>query len=145
MRHTPKIYRHNSPFGSLIDGFLNKSIGELVGSDYSMTIPSVNIVDENDHYRIDLAAPGLNKEDFNLRVENATLIISVKKEEQSTSEEKGKYTRKEYSYNAFTRSFQLPENADENKISATYNNGILSISVAKMEEKSNSTKKIDII
>jgi len=98
------------------------------------TTPAVNIKEHDDAYSIELAAPGLNKEDFKLEVENDFLTISFKKDEEK-KEEKGKFTRREFHYTSFKRSFNLPEgtvNTDE--IGAKYENGILLLTIPKLEE-----------
>ena len=92
--------------------------------------PSVNIVENTKDFKIELAAPGLEKKDFKIEVDKDVLTISVEKEKEK-SEGKKNYTRKEYSYNAFSRSFNVPENSVPDKINAEYNNGILTLSLPK--------------
>jgi HSP20 family protein len=92
--------------------------------------PSVNVVDGEKSYEIELAAPGFKKEDFRINVENGILNISA--ETKAEEEEKKKnFTRREFSYNSFSRSFTLPENASEDKIEAKYENGVLKLDLAK--------------
>jgi HSP20 family protein len=95
-------------------------------------VPSVNITENDKEFRIEMAAPGLDKKDFKVEVENGLLCISSEKEEETT-EEKKNYTRREYSFNSFSRSFTLPENSLPEKINASYQNGILSIVLPKKE------------
>src|SRR5690606_30001297 len=87
-------------------------------------------VEHEKNFEIELAAPGMKKEDFNITVENGVLTISSEKEEKKEETEKN-YTRKEFSYSSFTRSFTLPENVSEDEIKAHYENGILKLVVAK--------------
>jgi HSP20 family protein len=112
----------------------------------STTLPSVNIKETADNYEVEVAAPGMNKEDFKITLDNGQLIISsVKQNETSTGDEN--YTRREFSYQSFQRSFTLPKNVvDEDKISARYENGILLLSIPKMEQaKQKSPRLIDIL
>lgn len=95
-------------------------------------IPSVNITENNEEYAIQLAAPGLEKKDFKIEVENNMLTISSQKE-QETKEEKDNYRRREFSYQSFSRSFQLPENSQTDHIDAHYQDGILKLRLPKKE------------
>jgi HSP20 family protein len=81
---------------------------------------------------LELAAPGMDKKDFKVNVENGTLTISAEKKEES-KEEKKNYTRREYSYSSFSRSFRLPENCTAEKIDAKYDNGILRVTLPKKQ------------
>lgn len=102
-----------------------------------MDEPALNVKEKKDEFEIELAAPGFNKKDFEVTIDNGCLNISAKKSE--TKEEKDEnYTRKEFSYNSFERSLELPDNIVGDKIKAKYENGILKFSLAKKEE----TKKL---
>ncbi|RZJ92718.1 MAG: Hsp20/alpha crystallin family protein [Chryseobacterium sp.] len=100
----------------------------------STTLPSVNIKETADYFEVEVAAPGMKKDDFKITLDNGQLIIaSVKEDEVNTTEEN--FTRREFSYQSFQRSFILPKNTvDEEKISARYENGILLLSIPKMEQ-----------
>ncbi|MFW0718179.1 Hsp20/alpha crystallin family protein [Pedobacter sp. N23S346] len=106
-------------------------------------VPSVNISDSPDAYHIELAAPGLRKEDFKVSVERDMLIISTEKKTESSESEKS-YTRREFSYAAFTRSFTLPESADVDRIQASYQEGVLKLSLPKKEEAKAISRQIEI-
>lgn len=95
-------------------------------------MPAVNIKEEENAYSVSLAAPGLKKEDFQVDVEGDMLTISSDKEE-SKEEKKEKFTRKEYSYASFSRSFTLPADVDRTKIDARYLDGVLTISLPRKE------------
>ncbi|HEX2936959.1 MAG TPA: Hsp20/alpha crystallin family protein [Bacteroidales bacterium] len=95
--------------------------------------PAVNIIEGKDDFRIEVAAPGLNKEDFNIQIDNNVLTISCEKENKIEDGE-GKYMRREFSYSTFKRSFTLPESIDADKITAQHKDGILNITVPKKEE-----------
>lgn len=98
-----------------------------------MNVPAVNIAEQKDEYLVSLAAPGLKKEDFNINVDDNMLTISSKKEE-SKEEKNKKFTRNEYSYSSFSRSFTLPEEINKEKIDAKYVDGVLKISIPRKEE-----------
>lgn len=102
------------------------------GFDFAIRVPSVNITENEKEFKIEMAAPGLERKDFKVEVENGVLCISSEKEEES-KEEKKNYTRREYSYNSFSRSFTLPDNALPDKINAKYENGVLNITLPKKE------------
>ncbi|MFZ1749105.1 MAG: Hsp20/alpha crystallin family protein, partial [Saprospiraceae bacterium] len=121
-------------FSHLVDDMFNRSISDLVGTDYAITQPSVNIAENDDNYILEVAAPGLDKKDFNVQVEKDQLIISVSKEETSTDQEDGKWTRKEFNFRSFKRSFHLSDTVDAEKIQASYHNGILQLVIPKKEE-----------
>ncbi|MFY7879777.1 MAG: Hsp20/alpha crystallin family protein [Lacibacter sp.] len=108
------------------------------------TIPSVNVSEANNHYKVMVAAPGLKKEDFKINVDGN--LISISAEKSSSSEEKDeKYTRKEYSYTSFERTFTLPENVAADQIEARYENGELQLTIPKLVVKQTTTpKKIEV-
>jgi HSP20 family protein len=97
-------------------------------------MPSVNIHETDDKFNVSLAAPGLKKEDFKIGIENGVLIISAEKKDEKT-ETQPNYSRKEFSYETFSRSFTLPEVANTEAIAASYENGVLSIDIPKREKK----------
>jgi len=99
------------------------------------TLPSVNILENNDGFMVEMAAPGMSKKDFHIELDNETLTISSEKELRNEVEEGEFYTRREFSYQSFRRSFHLPKTVvDESKIKAKYENGILKILIPKREE-----------
>ncbi|HJS00062.1 MAG TPA: Hsp20/alpha crystallin family protein [Flavobacterium sp.] len=102
---------------------------------FSSTIPAVNIKETETEFRIELASPGLKKEDFNIELdENVLSISSERKIESEEKNENGKYTRKEFSFSSFKRSFTLPETVNEEDIKANYENGVLHLTLPKREE-----------
>jgi HSP20 family protein len=106
-------------------------------------VPAVNISETENSYHVELAAPGLKKHDFKLNLEGNQLTISV---EQSTDHEDNRknYSKREYSYSSFARSFTLPESADDSNIDANYTNGVLRIDIAKREEAKTIRRQIEI-
>jgi HSP20 family protein len=106
--------------------------------------PKVNIREDNDNYYVEVAAPGMRKEDFNLSLDNNVLQISSELKEEHENKS-GNYTRREFSYQSFSRSFTLPESVNADKIDAKYKDGILSILMPKKEEaKQKPAKNIKI-
>jgi HSP20 family protein len=100
----------------------------------TMTVPAVNVSENQNEYIVSVAAPGLKKNDFNIDVEGNMLTISCEKEEETTEEEDARHTRREYNYTSFTRSFSLPEEVIKDKIEATYVDGVLKIMLPKTEQ-----------
>lgn len=127
-------------FNDVLDSIFN----DTFFSDRMVTrVPAANISETADHYLVEMAAPGLKKEDFQLNLERNLLSISVEKRNEDR-EERGNFTKREYSYSSFVRSFTLPESADENGIQATYNDGILAILIPKREEAKTIRRQIEI-
>jgi len=108
------------------------------------TIPAVNVTEDNQSFRITMAAPGLKKEDFKIDIDGNLITISAEKTTKKEEKEE-KYTRNEYNYTSFSRTFTLPENIKTEKIEALYENGELSLLLPKIaEEKTGTHKKIEI-
>jgi len=106
--------------------------------------PAVNVHEKDKEFEIEMAVPGMKKSDFKIETENSTLTISSEKEEES-EEKKADYMRKEFSYNSFSRSFSLPENCMEDKISANYQEGILKVTIPKkVVAKEKLTRPIEV-
>lgn len=106
-------------------------------------VPAANISESQEHYHVELAAPGLKKEDFKLNLEGNALSISVEQVKGDGAQERH-FNKREFSYNSFVRSFTLPESADVNRIEAKYENGVLCIDIAKREEAKVQTRQIEI-
>jgi HSP20 family protein len=98
-----------------------------------LTIPAVNITENKDDFKVSLAAPGMKKNDFNIDVQGNILTISAEREEKKEEKEED-YTRKEYNFSSFSRSFTLPDEVNKEKIEATYVDGVLNLSLPKKEE-----------
>lgn len=118
-------------FSTLIDRFFNESVTRNGGSSF---VPKVDIIENQNSYEIQLAAPGLKKDDFKIEINDNYLTVSG--ERNFTKEQKEKnYHTIETQYGSFSRSFYLPENVDASKINAQYNNGILELTLPKDEKK----------
>ncbi|MFW5886461.1 MAG: Hsp20/alpha crystallin family protein [Bacteroidota bacterium] len=129
-------------------GFLDEFLGSDLFDDFNTKrkgfLPSVNIVEGNDDFRIEVAAPGLDKKDFKIDLDNDMLTIYSEKEEKNENKNE-KMVRREFSYASFRRSFSLPESIDRDKIKASYKDGILNVHIPKKEEaKIKAPRKIEI-
>ena len=104
------------------------------------SVPAVNVKELDNQYEIDLAAPGLTKNDFNITVDNGILTVSAEKHDEKEEKDKN-YTRREFSYSSFARSFALPENVNQENIDAHYENGILTLKASKKNQAKEVKKK----
>jgi HSP20 family protein len=122
----------------LFDDFFTRDVfdwGNRNFSTTSTTIPAVNILEDNDGFTVEMAAPGMNKKDFEITLENETLTVSSELKNERELKEDERYTRREFSYQSFHRSFHLPKSVvDETKIKAKYEDGMLRILIPKREE-----------
>jgi len=126
------LVRNFAPsFPSLLANIFNEV--EQVAQTHQHSFPAVNVLESEDSFKIELAAPGLKKEDFKVNIHENTLTISTENKTE-TEEKVGKYTRKEFNYASFKRSFTLPKSVDGEKIVASYNDGILGLELPKKEE-----------
>ncbi len=137
------LIRSNNNLPSLIENFFGRDMNDFFNTNTSAisNVPAVNVVEHQDGFRIEVAAPGLKKEDFKLNLNHNNLSISAyqetQKEEQDNnhrSSDREKYTRREFSYSSFQRTFTLPTSVDADRIQATYTDGILKIEIPKREE-----------
>lgn len=123
---------------SLFDDFLSRdlwNLGSNNSSSTNTTIPLVNIKETNNNFEVEMAAPGMSKEDFKVELDGNILIISSEKKDQNEVKEDHRFTRREFSYQSFQRSFQLSkEVVDPEKIEARYENGVLRLVIPKKEE-----------
>ena len=115
------------------DIFGNDWWSETLNSAWTSTRPAVNIAETEQEYRVELAAPGLNKKDFKIDLSKNILTITSEKEDMN-EEKNGNYMRKEFSYSSFKRSFTLPDTVNGEKIKAEHDNGILTIHIPKKPE-----------
>lgn len=122
-------------FPTWLNEFFDNSLDSELMSNFNkgITLPAVNIKETTNVYVLELAAPGMKKSDFNIEVDNKLLTISSEVSETNETEESN-YTRREFGYSSFKRTFNLPETVDATKVSATYNDGILLINLPKREE-----------
>lgn len=132
-----------SVFSDLFD--YDKFFGGPFIKDIESSLPATNVKETDKDFKIELAVPGFKKEDFKVALDNDVLTISAETKDEK-NEENEKFTRREFSYNSFSRSFQLPKSANSDKINAKYENGILKIDISKKDEaiKENNKKHIQI-
>ena len=123
-------YNNNNVFPSLMNEFFNDDFGlNFFNRNYS--VPSVNSIENNDSFEIDLAVPGMKKEDFTIELNDKVLVISS---ETSNTMENDKMRLNEFNFSSFQRSFRVPDSVDHEKIKANYKNGILKIKLPKRKE-----------
>lgn len=145
------IKRNGNTFSSLpslFDDFFSRELFNWGNNNFSATsttVPSVNIRETADNYEVEVAAPGMEKKDFKVTLDDNLLTISSSKQQQQEKKEDN-YTRREFSYQSFQRSFELPKNVvDEDKIIARYENGLLHLTIPKREEaKQKAPRTIEI-
>jgi len=126
------IKKNAVPFPSIIDELFKPDwLGGI--QNFNSNIPAVNIKETDTSFGIELAAPGKNKEDFNIEIDHNVLTISSENKSEKEKKEE-KYTRKEFSYTSFRRSFTLPDSVNADFINATYENGVLNVVLPKREE-----------
>ncbi len=140
------VFNRRSSMPSIVDDFFGKDMLSDFFDDYQtgICIPAVNIIEGKNDFRIEVAAPGLDKNDFSIDVKDNVLFISSEKRQENEKKDE-KIMRREFSYSAFKRSFSLPESVDTDNISASHKDGVLNISIPKKEEaKEKPPKKIKI-
>ncbi|EMR04746.1 Spore protein SP21 [Cesiribacter andamanensis AMV16] len=110
------------------------------------SIPAVNIRETQENFEVEMAAPGMAKKDFRIELDNGLLTISAERNQEQEQQNEGRYTKREFSYFSFSRSFTLPKNVvDEEKIAARYEDGVLRLLIPKREEaKPRPPKQISI-
>lgn len=130
-------------FFSDVDRFFENDLLRMpaqIGRQLMRNMPATNIRENEREYMIELAAPGMAKDDFEIDVAEGMLTISSQKEQDTTKEEDN-YTRREYNYSSFSRSFKLPDAVNADEIKARYDEGVLKITVPKREETNNDNRK----
>lgn len=143
------LVKVNNPINKSFDGLMNElfndlpiSFGKSLREDV-LHFPPANITDKPDFYQIELAAPGMEKADFNVKLDGKILSISAEKKSETATENE-KMIRKEFGYKSFKRSFTLDEKIDATNITARYENGILKLELPKKEEEKQGAKEITI-
>ena len=137
---------YNPAWSNFFNDFFNRDWIDWTTRNFSetnTTLPSVNVLESNDSYEVDMAVPGLEKKDFRIELNNGVLTISSEKKVENETKKGQQFTRREYSYQSFSRSFTLPDTAESEKISAKYENGILKVIIPR-KDKGKNVKAIDI-
>ena len=138
-----KTKKNGDQFPSLLSDFFDTDrffSPRWMEREFENTIPSVNIKENGKEFNIELAAPGFSKNDFKVNVEENMLTISAERQEEK-KDESARFTRKEFSYNSFSRSFTLPQSVNADKVDAKYADGILKLNIPKKEEAKTLPKK----
>lgn len=131
-------WHNRNPLADIMNNFFDNDLSDFFGK--RISDPAANIIELPDAFHLDIAAPGMTKEDFKINLENNILTISAEMEDEKNEEGKN-YTRKEFYYGSFSRSFTLPRTINLDKIQADYQNGILKITLPKKEEARVEVKK----
>jgi len=143
------LVRFSNQVPSLFDRFFEGDLFDWSNRNYSLTnttLPSVNIKENNDAFVVDVATPGFDKNDFKLELNNDLLTISSEKKVETETKEGEQFTKREFSYQSFSRLFTLPNTANAEGIVANYENGILRVSIPKKEEaKPRPSRMIEIL
>jgi len=131
------LVKNSNQLPSLFDRFFDGELFDWNNRNFSntnTTLPSVNIKEDQDKFTVEVAAPGFDKSDFKLELNHNSLTISSEKKVENETKEGEVFTKREFSYQSFTRSFTLPQIADGERIEAGYDNGILTVAIPKKEE-----------
>ena len=137
-------YAPNTSINNLFDDFFNRGINNFIGSDFLQERPAINVIENEESFVIETAAPGLTKEDFNVSFEDGKLTIAANKEVKEENSE-GNYKRREFNYRSFQRVFSLPETVDTDAIKANYEAGILKVELPKLAlTEAEKTRQIEI-
>jgi HSP20 family protein len=130
----------------IFDDFVTRDLFRPTFSTTGVSTPAVNIIETNDDFRLEMVAPGMNKENFSLELQNQILTISYDHEDNRQGLKRDwNYRTREYNYHSFTRSFALPETVESERIHANYRNGILNIVIPKREDaKGKPVRQIEI-
>jgi len=131
-------WQHRNPLSDIVSNILDNDLGDFFGKRFSD--PAANIIENSDSFQLEIAAPGMAKDDFKINLENNILTISAEIEDQKREEGK-LYSRKEFYYGSFSRSFTLPKTINLDNIKADYENGILKINLPKKDEAKVEIKK----
>ena len=145
MMSTKALARNGSTLPNVFDDFFKPwnewfNDGGNFLANRTLTVPAVNITESKEDFKLSFAIPGMKKDDFNVAVDGNMLTISSDKEE-SKEEHENKFTRKEYNYSSFSRSFSLPEDVNKDNIQASYTDGVLTLTLPKKEEAKKATFK----
>lgn len=127
----------NKSVNNFFDDFITRDLFDWTDKNFAAlgsNLPSVNLKETDTQIEVELAAPGMKREDFKVEIDNDVLMISSEKEEEKEEvRKKDNYIRKEFNYQSFSRTFTLPETANENKIEANYKDGILHVIIGKKD------------
>lgn len=140
------LIRNNRNVPNLFDEFFGKNLwNDFFEKSGWNSSPSVNVYENKENYEIEVAAPGLDKKDFHIDLKDNVLTVSSERKEEKQEKEGSKVVFCEFNYSSFSRSFQLPDGVDINKINASHKNGVLKVVLPKREEfKGHAPRMIEI-
>ncbi|MCC7246895.1 MAG: Hsp20/alpha crystallin family protein [Saprospiraceae bacterium] len=128
----------------LLDEFFNRGLNEFIGQDAITSHPAANVTETAEAFKIELAAPGFDKQHFSLNIDKDQLIIAAERGTKNEKETAEKFLRREFRYETFKRAFKLPQIVNQEGIAAVYENGILSVTLPKKEEAKPVVRTIEI-
>ncbi len=128
-----KINRNLPTFDRFMDEFFG-DVNSFLGREQLGSVPMVNVVEEAEQFRLEVAAPGMRKEDFQVTLEDGVLRIGGHRQAQQEDNQPGKYTRREFNYASFERAFRLPNTVSTDQVEARYTDGVLHVRIPKLEE-----------
>ncbi|MDP4184648.1 MAG: Hsp20/alpha crystallin family protein [Bacteroidota bacterium] len=140
----PIVRRHRDLPGLFDEFFGRDFFNDVVKDSHWNSTPKVNVIESEKDYSIEVAAPGLEREDFKVNLKNNLLTISSEKECKQ-EENEDRYLKREFCYTSFNRSFSLPENIEVAKIAATHKNGVLTVVLPKKEKEAENEQDIQIL
>ena len=132
-------WHNRNPLADMVNNFFDNDLADFFGK--RVSDPAANILENPDSFELHIAAPGMKKDDFRINLDNSILTISVEMEDEKNESIKN-YTRREFYYGSFSRSFTLPKTIDLDKIRADYDSGILKVMLPKKEESKVDMKKV---
>jgi len=136
-------FRNRDVFPAMFREFFDRDLFDASNMGFNdSTMPAVNIKEGKDDFVVEVAAPGMKKDDFKIELDNNILTISAETENRREESKEGQYTRQEFSYQSFKRTFTLPNTIQENDIKASYSDGILNIVLPKREEAKEKPKRM---
>lgn len=142
------VNRNSTWLPNILDNLIFDNKLDVFNNYETFSNPKVNIIEKNSNFVLEFAVPGMKKENFSIEVEKEVLTLSAKSVEEEKTESKEeddfKFRRREFNYKEFKRSFKLPEKINTDDIKATYSDGILSITLPKVEEEIESKKMVEI-
>lgn len=142
------LVRFSNQMPSVFDRFFENNMYDWSNQNFSKTnttLPAVNIKEDLEGFEVEMSVPGFDKKDFKIELNNSLLTISSDKKVENETKEGQCFTRKEFSYQSFSRSFTLPNTVDGEKIEAKYDSGVLTVNIPKREEmKPRPIKQIEI-
>jgi HSP20 family protein len=146
-QNNPDWFEHGFTLPNVFDDFVTRDLFRPSFSTTGVSTPAINIIETNNDFRLEMVAPGMKKENFKVEVDKGTLTVSYEHDDNREGDRKDwKYTRREYNYHSFSRSFSLPDTVDVNSIQAKYEDGILNLILPKKDDaRTKPAKQIKVL